>query len=102
MNNLFAATFFADAPDLPLTDFYIAKYDANNLDLPLEAFKNGEPINPEELRVGTLLRLLRQIRNQSELDAREARMKWGETVAEWDAYQHDQLDKNLDSERCAQ
>jgi hypothetical protein len=95
MNDLFVSTFFADAPDLPLTDFYIAKYDANNLDLPLEAFKNGEPINPEELRVGVLLRLLRQARNQSELDARETKIKWDETLAEWDAYQHDQLDKNI-------
>ena len=96
MNDLFVSTFFADAPDLPLTDFYIAKYDAGgDMTLPLEAFKNGDPINPEELRVGVLLRLLRQARTQSELDARETKIKWDETVAEWESYQHDQLDKNI-------
>jgi hypothetical protein len=94
MNNLFSATFIPEWDGNP-AEFYIAKYDANDTSLPLEVFKNGEPINPKQLLVVVLLRLLRQIRNQSELDARETRIKWDETVAEWDAYQHDQLDKNI-------
>ena len=94
MNNLFAAAFIPEWDGNP-AEFYIAKYDAKDLTLPLEAFKNGEPINPEELLVFVLLRLFRQLRSQSELDARETKIKWDETVAEWEAYQHDQLDKNL-------
>jgi hypothetical protein len=102
MNNLFSTALFADAPGLPLTDFYIVKYNADNMDLPIEAFKNGEPIKPEDLRVGVLLRLLNQAKEQTEIQALITKIKWDETVARWESHQYDQLDKTFESERCAQ
>lgn len=101
MNNLFAAIYFKDRHSINL-DFYVAKFDPADIVEPIEAYKNGEPIKVSHIPVLAKLYLLRAVKNQTPEDAMLAEVQWDETVARWESHQHDQLDKTLESERCAQ
>lgn len=101
MNDLFSSIFFKDRLNVDL-DFYVAKFDNSDIVEPTEAFKNGEPVQVSQIPVLARLYLLRAVKNQTAENALLAEMQWEETVARWESHQHDQLDKTLESERCAQ
>jgi len=94
MNDLFSSIFFKDRLNFDL-DFYVAKFDSGDIVEPTEAFKNGEPVQVSQIPVLARLHLLRAVKNQTAENALLAEIQWDETVARWESYQHDQLDKNI-------